>query len=81
MSRRYTVTSWAGAHAPSVAAFADAELALDHFENLLHVSGHTDPVVRQHLSTFTAALMKGTHGFTVMDPDLNGAVEISISTK
>lgn len=78
--RRYTVTSRVGAATPAVSRFAEPESALDHFENMLYASEHSDPAVRQHLRTLTAVLMKGALGFEVLDPDLNGSVSITITT-
>lgn len=81
MSRHYTITTRTGPHAPSSARFGEPEAALGHFENMLYASEHSDAAVRRHLLTLTAVLMKGGTSYTVMDPDLNGSVEISITTR
>lgn len=78
MTRKYIVASRQGASQPGEAAFGDAEHALIHFENMLAASGHSDTAVAGCLRTLTAALLKGGSGYTVMDPDLNGSVSISI---
>lgn len=79
--RRYSVRSRTGRGVDSTAAFADAEHALIHFENLLAASGHSETAVAGHSRTLTVVLMKGGTGYTVLDPDLNGSVEIVITTR
>lgn len=81
MSRKYSVISRSGRTADSTAVFGDPEPALIHFENMLTASGHSDTATAGHLRTLTVVLMQGSQGFTVMDPDLNGSMEIVITTK
>lgn len=81
MKRSFTVTARQGKDSVSTAVFGDPETALIHFENMLSASGHSDTAVAGHLRTLTAVLMQGAQGYTVLDPDLKGSMEIVITTK
>lgn len=81
MKRTFTVIARQGKDPVSTAVFGDAEPALVHFENMLHASGHSDTAVAGHLRTLTATLMHGAQGYTVLDPDLNGSMELVITIK
>lgn len=81
MKRSFTVTARQGKDVVSTAVFAGAETAMIHFENMLAASGHSDTAVAMHLRTLTATLMHGAQGYTVLDPDLNGSMEINITIK
>lgn len=79
-SRTYTVAQHKGtSRVPVVEVkYGDAKLALDSFAATLGGAGHDPAEISRRLRTWTAVLMMGGTGMTVLDPDLGGSVEINV---
>jgi hypothetical protein len=79
MSRRYVVSAQRGGSRKPVLSvkYDNPEDALNSFVAALAGAGHGDAAVAKHMRALTTVLLQGARGMAVLDPDLQGSVEIS----
>ena len=81
MARRYYIDQRNAAGKLVVGvAYTEAHEALASFAAALYGAEHLDPAVNEHLKTWTVVLMSGGTSMNVLDPDLQGSIEIHITS-